>query len=155
MKRIFIDTDVFVRKLRYPRDQDSEVNSRFLERVKDGRIKAATSIFNVLEVCGILSFNLSPESLLGLYGGFIDHFGVKVFFPADENGNLQYNYSEIFQKILSKQSKGDSEISYVVERFAGLSSVFVSWNARHFEGKLPVPVMTPEEFLKKSTAIAS
>src|SRR3990167_7038872 len=111
MKRIFIDTDVFVRKLRYPRDQDSEANSRFLERVKDGKIKAATSIFNVLEVCGILSFNLGPDSLIGLYTGFGEHFGVKIFFPADRDGNLQYDYAGIFKNIQTKQSLGDAQVN--------------------------------------------
>lgn len=149
MKRIFVDTDVFVRKLRYPRDQSSEVNSRFLERVKGGRIKAATSIFNVLEVCGILSFNLAPDSLIGLYTGFGEHFGVKIFFPADRDGNLQYDYAGIFKNIQTKQSLGDAQVNYVVERFCDLVSGVVSWNAHHFDGKLPVPVMTPEEFLKK------
>ncbi len=148
MKRVLVDTDVFVRKLRYPRDRDSEVNSRFLENVKGGRIKGATSIFNVLEVCGILSFNLSSDNLIGLYTGFGDHFGVKIYFPADGDGNLQYDYAGIFKNIQTKQSLGDAQIGYVVERFANLVSGFVSWNAGDFQGKLPVPVMTPEEFLK-------
>ncbi len=149
MKRVFVDTDIFVRKLRYPRDRDSEVNSQFLERVKGGKIKAATSIFNVLEVCGLLSFNLSPDSLIGLYTGFGEHFGVKIFFPADANGNLQYDFTAIFQKIQMKQSLGDAAVSYVVERFADLVSGVVSWNSKDFEGRLPLPVMTPHEFLKK------
>lgn len=148
MKRFFVDTDIFVRQLRYPKDRLSEVNSRFLERIKRGRTKAATSIFNVLEVCGILSFNLSPDSLLGLYMGFGEHFSVKILFPADENGNLQYDLAAVFNKIQEKQSLGDAQVGYVVERFADRLSGFISWNARHFEGKLPVPVFTPEEFLK-------
>ena len=56
MKRVFIDTDIFVRDLRYPNDPLLEINQRFLEKVMSGKIAATTSIFNVLEVCGILSF---------------------------------------------------------------------------------------------------
>jgi hypothetical protein len=148
MNRIFLDTDLFVRKLRYPHDLFSKENSLFLEKVKCKKIKGATSIFNVLEVCGILSFNLTVKALTDLYTGFGEHFGVKIFFPADENVNLQYDYARVFEKIRSKQSLGDAQVSYVVERFSNLISAFVSWNARHFEGKLSVPVMTPEGFLK-------
>ena len=147
MKWVFVDTDVFVRKLRYPRDRNTEVNSRFLEKMKEGKARAATSIFNVLEVCGILSYNLASENLLKLYTGFGEHFGVKIYFPADRDGNLQYDYANIFRNIQTKQSMGDAEVSYIVERFSDLISAFVSWNAHHFDGKLSVPIMTPEEFL--------
>jgi len=152
VKRIFVDTDVFVRKLRYPRDPNSEINAHFLERVKEGVVKGATSIFNVLETCGVMSFNLSSESLVGLYSGFAEHFGVKIFFPADHEGNLQYDYVDILKHIRTKQSLGDAHVSYVVEKFASLVSGVVSWNAKDFAGRLPVPVMTPEELLKKVRA---
>ncbi len=148
MKRVFIDSDVFVRDLRYPRDQKNEINRRFLDQVERGRIKGATSYFNLLEVCGVLSFNYTTEDLMELYSDFINHFRVKIFYPSDAQGYFQYDLVRIFERIKQKQDLGDAQVGYVVERFSSLVSCFVSWNARHFEGKLPVPVMTPAAYLK-------
>lgn len=147
MKRVFVDSDIFVRDLRYPRDPLTEINKRFLDQMWRRKIRGATSIFNLLEVCGILSFNLSPDDLLNLYTDFTHHYNMQLLFPADSTGNLEYDIPRVFEQIQSKQSLGDAQISYVVERFAGHLSDFVSWNAAHFEGKLPIPVKTPEEFL--------
>lgn len=148
MKGVFIDSDIFVRDLRYPRDQKSGINGRFLEQVQRGKIKGITSYFNLLEICGVLSFNYTTEDLMDLYSDFINHFRVKVFYPSDAEGNFQYDLVRIFERIKQKQALGDAQVAYVVERFSNLVSAFVSWNARHFDGKLSVPVMTPEEFLK-------
>ena len=144
MKKVFIDSDVFVRDLRYPRDKRSAINKRFLEKVKSRKIHGVTSIFNLLEICGILSFNLSEDQLIGLYGDFCNHYKVQVFFPSDASGNLQYDIPEIFRHIQKKNSLGDAQVHYIVERFSDQLSQFVSWNANHFEDKIALPVKTPE-----------
>jgi predicted nucleic acid-binding protein len=146
MKKVFIDSDLFVRDLRYPRDNRTNTNRKFLEKVKNRKIAGATSIFNLLEVCGILSFNLSFQDLMGLYADFTHHYNVQILFPADSSGNLQYDIPIIFEQIQKKQSLGDAQIGYVIERFSNQLSCFVSWNAAHFEGKISVPVKTPESF---------
>jgi predicted nucleic acid-binding protein len=146
MKKIFIDSDIFVRDLRYPRDINQEANQRFLEKVRSGKIRGATSIFNLLEICGILSFNLTLEALWALYRGFPTHYNVKILYPADAAGNLQYDIARIFEKILKKQDLGDAQIASVAERFSNQLNGFVSWNARHFEGKISLSVKTPADF---------
>ena len=146
MKKVFIDSDLFVRDLRYPRDMRTAINQKFLDRVRRRKIHGVTSIFNLLEVCGILSFNLSSSDLLRLYADFTHHYNLQILFPADGAGNLEYDIPRIFEQIQGKQSLGDAQISYVVHRFADHLSCFVSWNAVHFEGKLPLPVKTPEDF---------
>lgn len=148
MKMVFIDSDLFVRDLRYVRDALGEPNRRFLDRVKGRKVRGVTSIFNLLEVCGILSFNYSPQDLTVLYADFTNLFNIQILFPSDSSGNLHYDISSIFSQIQKKQSLGDAEISSVVQRFSRQLSCFVSWNARHFEGKLSIPVMTPDAFLE-------
>lgn len=145
MKSIFIDSDVFLRDIRYPRDARTRENSAFLAMIRRRKKWGVTSIFNVLEVCGILSFNLSQEMLLKMYADFSNHFAVKILFPADATGNLHYDLSRIFEQISLKQSLGDAQISYTVSRFASHLKYFVSWNAPHFAGKIPVPVITPDQ----------
>ena len=145
MKKIFIDSDVFVLDLRYGRDKRGALNRQFLERVRSKKIRGVTSIFNLLEVCGILSFNLSEAQLLGLYADFCHHYGVQLLFPADAAGKVRYEVPEIFAQIQQKQSLGDAQITGVVERFRDHLKGFVSWNASHFAGRMSVPVMIPSE----------
>lgn len=145
MKRLFIDSDIFVRDLRYPRDSRTEENRRFLDKVLSKKIHGCTSIFNLLEVCGILSYNLSPTDLFDLYAGFTQEYPVQILFPADSTGNLQYDIPTIFSQVQRKNSLGDAQIAYVVERFTDHLSGFVTWNVKHFEGKLPIPVKCPNE----------
>lgn len=146
MKKIFLDSDLFVLDIRYLRDIRAEVNTRFLDKVRQEKIMGVTSIFNILEVCGVLSYNLSTDELINLYEEFTERYRIKVLYPGDSVGNVQYDIPFIFKQIQKKQSLGDAQVSYVVERFASQLSCFVSWNAPHFADKLPIPVKTPAEF---------
>lgn len=146
MKHIFIDSDIFVRDLRYPNDNRTPQNQKFLSKIKKNR-RGATSIFNVLEVAGIMSYNLNPEQLFTLYADFTNHYGIKVLFPADAAGNLMYDITAIFMQIQKRQNLGDAQIASVVEKFSDKIDSFVSWNAPHFRDKISIRVLTPEEYL--------
>jgi len=61
-----IDTTVFIIDLRYKRDRHFATNRAFLERIARTR-GGATTLFNLLEVCGILSFNLNEKQLQELF----------------------------------------------------------------------------------------
>ena len=63
---IFVDSDVFLIDIRYARDRRFDVNARFLQRLR-ARGDGMTTIFNVLEICGVLSFNLNSRQLMELY----------------------------------------------------------------------------------------
>jgi hypothetical protein len=143
-----IDTPVFVIDLRYKRDRHFSSNRAFLDRIaKEGR--AATTIFNLLEVCGILSFNLNNDQLKEMFHYFPHHYKVDVLphstfespLPALKTGDL-------FDVIARKTSFGDALIISAVENHIPGTACFVSWNARHFEGRLSVPAFTPREFLE-------
>jgi hypothetical protein len=43
----------------------------------------------------------------------------------------------------------DAEIALIVEQNAAALDAFVSWNAKHFAGRLAVPALTPQEWLRK------
>lgn len=147
MKQVFIDTDIFVRDLRYQRDVNIVANQQFLEKVRNRKIKGVTSVFNLLEVCGVLSFNLSQENLLKLYADFTKHYSVQILFPSNPQVELQYDISKIFQSIVKKQSLGDAQIGYVVNRFASDLSYMATWNVTHYSGKVVIPVYTPDQVL--------
>jgi hypothetical protein len=46
----------------------------------------------------------------------------------------------------------DAEIALAVEEHAVNLSAFLSWNAKHFEEKLPVPALTPIAWLRRRSA---
>ncbi|MDI6794772.1 MAG: hypothetical protein QME81_18220 [bacterium] len=58
---IFLDTNIFLIDRFFKRDLKYPVNKAFLETLS--KIDAGVSIFVLLELCGIASFNLSTEEL--------------------------------------------------------------------------------------------
>jgi DNA-binding Xre family transcriptional regulator len=60
---IAVDSDVFVRDLRYLRDREYGINKQFLEILRAAK-NGFTTLYNLLEICGILSFNLNPGQLI-------------------------------------------------------------------------------------------
>ncbi len=147
MKYVFVDTDIFVRHLRYERDQNYFSNEQFIHLLKSKKINSATSIYNVLETLGVLSFNTSSDVLKEMYENFCSNYQIKVLAKMSASGDWVYSLEEVFRCISQKQSLGDAFVSSIVEGFSHQLSAFVSWNAKHFKA-LSVPVMTPKEFLK-------
>ena len=147
--KVFIDTDIFVRNLRYRDDKNTTDNDHFLDLVKEKRIIGFTSIHNLLELCGILSFNLSPESLLHLYGGIKKRFQLKqILFATYSDENLIINTNTVFTQLLKKMSFGDALVAGCVEYHGDILEGFVSWNVKYYEGKLNIDVYTPADLLK-------
>ena len=134
-------------------EQANQKLKPFLDLLQTKRIRGFTSIFNVLEVCGVMSFNASNEELFRIYSGFTQFFAVKLILPTDAQGKHLYDFSKIFSFIQGKQSLGDAQISYVAEKFSDKLDAFVTWNKAHFEGKIPMKVVTPEEMLGISSTV--
>lgn len=148
---IFVDTNVFVVALRYPRDQHAAVNARFLNALRESG-DGVTSVVNVLETCGVLSFNLSPRQLHSLYAYFDRRFAVRVVAGPAGSPLVTAGTEEILGYLGRKLSFGDALVAYAVEAWAAEATAFVSWDARHFTGKISPPVLTPAEFLDKDGA---
>lgn len=144
---IFVDTNVFVIALRYPRDPNAAKNARFLELLGE-RGDGVTGILNVLETCGILSFNLNRRQLLALYTYFGQRFAVEVLPGDTEAGLVPAGAGDLLRQIARRLSFGDALIANSLESWAGDATAFVSWDARHFRGKISPPAITPEEFLE-------
>ena len=48
-----------------------------------------------------------------------------------------------------KMSLDDSVQAVQIRRYAPFAECLLTWNAKHFQGKIAVPVMTPVEWLRK------
>ncbi len=143
---IFIDTDVFVIDLRYRRDEKYGDNKLFLEQATSAG--ATTSCYNILEVCGILSFNLNKEQLYELYYYFPRRYNLKNITPLKPHELIPaFSISSLLNVMSKKASFGDTLVICAAKDLKERLDCFVSWNAEHFKGKLEVEVLTPAEYL--------
>jgi len=147
---IFIDTDVFVIDKLFPEDQRYIANKDFLN-LKEER---CTSIYNVLELCGLASFSLSTVELRSLFINFHRHYDLKIAYPKITYLSLEEmlgsSVSKVFEKICMKMNYLDAQILLIAEEYD--CSAFVTWNKRHFEGRTHIPIYTPKEYENKITA---
>jgi len=144
---IFIDTDVFVIDLRYRRDEKYGDNKLFLDHAAS--LGATTSYYNILEVCGILSFNLNKKQLFDLYHHFPRRYNLKDIRPLKPDELLPaYSISSLLNVISAKASFGDTLVICAAKELKERLKYFISWNAEHFKGKLDVDVLTPAEYLR-------
>jgi len=146
---IFVDSNLFVIDLRYPADVNYRVNRRALDRLaRDG--SGVTSVVNVLEICGILSFNLSTTALHALYVHFARRYRMTVVPGGDYETRLPApTAQELLARMEKRMALKDAEIALIVGQHAAALSAFVGWNAKHFVGKLGVPSLTPREWLRR------
>ena len=81
---ILVDTNVFLIDRFFIRDSQFYENRKFIEKLD--HIDAYFSIFTLLELCGIASFNLSPEEIQVWYFDFQMIYNIEVPEPSfDEN----------------------------------------------------------------------
>ncbi len=144
---IFIDTNVFSIDIRYTNDINYEQNKKFLEKIIING--GTTSIINLLELCGILSFNLNQSQLKEFFYYFPQKYNLDIVPSSELNSNLPGCYlKDILETIYRKSSFGDALIINSIKPFMTKNSIFISWDALHFKNTSIIEVMTPTEFLK-------
>jgi hypothetical protein len=146
---IFVDSNLFVIDLRYREDVDYRVNRRALDRLAQSG-HGMTSVLNLLEVCGILSFNLSEAALHALFLHFSRRYRIAVMPAAAYDTRLPAPPArDVLAKMQRRMALKDAEIALVVEQHAATLDAVITWNAKHFTGKLPVPALTPRQWLRR------
>jgi len=144
---VLVDTNIFVIDLRYRRDRHFKRNQSFLYSVAQIG-NGFTTIVNLLELCGILSFNLNRDQLLDLWTYFHDRYKITVLPEPDLQSvfpGLEIN--RLFDILCKKSSFGDALIMAVAEKYLPFVSTMVSWDNEHFKGKYSGKVLTPGEYL--------
>ena len=145
---VLIDTNIFVIDLRYKRDTHYEINRAFLDHIGDKR-NGFTTIVNLLELCGILSFNLNEQQLIELWFYFQNRYGVVVLpVPNFETAFPVMEIKEIFGLIKCRTSLGDALIISVANKHLPFVSTMVSWDDSHLENIFPGTVLTPEKYVE-------
>ncbi len=113
----------------------------------------ATTIYNVMEVLGQMSFNLSAEYLADWQNWFINAYNLNVIWNTNSKEQIdpetwrEIIYERPFQKMQTvRMAFMDALILSLAERMPDVE-YFVTWNAKHFKGKTTLTVLTPEEYL--------
>jgi predicted nucleic acid-binding protein len=146
---ILVDSNVFVIDLRYPRDPLHGVNRRFLDRLAE-RGSGATTLVNLLEVAGILSFNLNSQQTRELLAHLPRKYGITVVPELDLDGVLpSTGMRPLVDQIAGRSSFGDALVIEMARVYASDASHFVTWDDGHFFGRTPMRVATPREMLKR------
>ncbi len=146
---VLVDTNIFVIDLRYKRDPNYEINRAFLDHISEKR-NGFTTIVNLLELCGILSFNLNEKQLTELWIYFQDRYGAVVLpVPSFETNFPVIEIQKIFDLIKGRTSLGDALMISVAKKHLPFVSTMVSWDDLHFKNIFPGTVLTPEKFLKR------
>lgn len=139
---IFVDSDVFLIDLRYPRDERFAENRIFLERLQASE-RGATAIFNLLEVCGVLSFNLNRQQLWELFHYFPRRYSVEIIPSHLLDRRLPTFAVRTVLGIMERRASfGDTLILGFLRRRRDIDLI-VSWNAPHFEGRIGVQAVLP------------
>ena len=143
----FIDSNVFVIDLRYKTDRNYRLNRIFLDIVADLKT-GVTSVFNVLEICGILSFNLSEGQLVELYEYLPERYKIGILPYHDRSLPLPaLRLKGLLALIAKRMSLGDALTLAVAEQESRRIETFVSWDGHHFVGKTSFLVQTPKDFV--------
>lgn len=148
---ILVDSNVFLIDLRYPRDLNAATNKQFLQTLKS-RGDGVTSIFNLLEIAGVLSFNLNEEQLRNLYDLFPSRYGVGVVPNSELASPLpRCSAGELFQRISRRLSLGDAQMLEQAENPVYRIDTIVSWDAPHFQSRTHLRLLTPAQFLNPTS----
>ena len=147
---VLIDTNIFVIDLRYRRDINYNNNLAFLNAVAEKGV-GFTTVINLLELCGILSFNLNDKQLLELWCYFQDRYKITVLPTPELSGNFPtIGIQEIFDVLKNRASLGDALMLTVAAKYLPFVSTLVTWDDAHFKSQFPGTVLTPEEYASSS-----
>jgi predicted nucleic acid-binding protein len=152
---VIIDTDVLLLAFAFHQDRRQAANTAFLQQVQAAQ--PATTIYNVMEILGQLSFNLASERLDAWQSWLIDAYQLVVIWPSNPDlliESISFR-EEIFERPYArmrtyKMPFVDALILNLAERTPDATRL-VTWNARHFQDKSTLHVLTPEEYLLQAT----
>jgi len=142
-----LDTDVLYIDTLAPYAPRSLANQQFVQAVEAAH--ASTSIFNVLELCGRASFRLPRQKVEALFYDLMRRPWLDVLYPRLITPLVDRFFDSFVQstldRILTRLDFQDALIANVAEEHN--VEAIITWNTRHFIGKVRMPVLTPAEWL--------
>ena len=132
---------MFLISYRFKHDVRAEANARFLT-VANAAAPALT-IYNLMEILGILSFNLSPADLAAWPDWLKERHRLAILWPQTNQPRHAFFEQMIYHLPLNRMLAHpmpfvDALVIEVAERTPNVQA-FVTWNARHFKDKTRRP----------------
>ena len=151
---VALDTDVLLLAFAFHRDERQANNSHCLALAQEH--EPVVAIYSVMELLGQLSFNLSQERLRQWPSWLQDRYRLTILYPPlDGLDATTFFAAEFIERPLHKMQQRmpflDALILNLVEDAPDLEA-FVTWNARHFAGKIAAPVLTPIQFIDRAAS---
>jgi predicted nucleic acid-binding protein len=147
---VLLDSNIFIIDRFFPGDVVYPSNRAFVKKLAD--VEAAVSVFTLLEICGVASFNLSTRELNYWLYQFPTVYPVVVLDPFELRGRSVAEWMEDFlegiaERISKKMTFGDAVILQQAEAYQ--VEALITWNTKDFFGRTDVRVWTPEAYLQK------
>lgn len=150
---VVIDTDVMLLAFTFHNDSRQTTNTEFLTQVQVA--DPAITVYNLMELLGQFSFNLTPARLDTWQSWLLDAYQLTVVWPAEADERIAASVffrSEVVERPLAKiRSRRMAYLDALVLDLAERTPeahTFVTWNAKHFKGKSSLQVVTPTEYLR-------
>jgi predicted nucleic acid-binding protein len=144
---ILIDSNIFIIDRFFKRDEHYGINREFVAKLPD--LSASTSIYNLFEICGLASFNPSPEELDEWFYCFDQLYALDILYPRNLDRPTRQFFqdlmAEMFRLFSKKMTYVDAQILSIAEEHG--VSAFITWNTKHFKDRTHISVLSPEEFL--------
>jgi len=147
--KILVDADVLLIDHRYPQDPKHPRNREILNRLRQDGHDISITVQALLEVVGVLSYTTPIADIAGLPDLILLNYGLKLIpDPQVYPDYAAVTFADIVTQMGSQMSLGDAVQAVQIRMFAPQADALMTWNAKHFKGKLAIPVLTPEEWLK-------
>jgi hypothetical protein len=145
---ILLDSNLFIVDRFFPRDALYPQNRVFIEQLAE--LETAISVFTLIEVCGVASFNLSSRELEHWLYQFPAVYPVLVLDPFDLAEQSAADWvkaflAEVSVNISHKMTFGDALILREAEAYQ--AEAIITWNIKDFLQRTRLPVLTPTAYL--------
>jgi hypothetical protein len=144
---IVLDTDILIVDMRFPGDVRYPVNRRFLDHASQTGLPLIITVQTLLEVVGKCSFNVPQTEIVQLAARIPIQYDLKVL--PDTATKPEYagcTIAEVLVRIEQRMSLGDAVNAVQIVKYIPAANCRLTWNARHYQGRLAIPVLTPEEW---------
>lgn len=147
---VLLDSNLFVIDRFFPRDANFQTNRTFLDNL--ATLDGGVSIFTLMELCGIASFNLTPRDLRLWLHDFPNIYPVRILDPWGVGAvTSQVWFSQFLEeltgKIARKMSFGDAVLLREAEQYA--VEAIVTWNTKDFIRRTTISILTPVAYLQR------
>jgi hypothetical protein len=149
---ILLDADVMLIDRKYRTDSRYAVNRAAMDRLKADQLSLGMVAHAVLEVVGAMSYGTATKDIPLIPAALQAAYGLAII-PDNvlEPEYARTTFDALIGQMLTKMSLGDAVQAIQIADFKPDAAMLLTWNAKHFVGKLAIPVLTPAEWLAQQT----